>query len=228
MISIIMPVYNMPPAYIGEAVFSAANQTRPDWELILVNDGSTDDTLMCIQSYQRAAPNRISVISKDNGGVASAINRGVRAAIGEYVLVLSSDDKIEPTFLEKMVSVLEANPDTDIVGCDTQVFDASHETYYTQPLNLDLQLYNNQMNYCSLMRRTVFDRVGLFDENLRGYEDWEFWIRCAKAGMKSVHIPEFLFYYRHKADGGLLTECVEQHHACLLAYIRAKHPEVKY
>jgi len=170
----------------------------------------------------------VSVISKPNGGAASAQNRGIRAAIGEYVLILSSDDMIDPTFLEKTVGVLESNPDVDIAGCDTQVFDASHETYYTQPLSLDLQLCNNQMNYCSLVRRTVFDRVGLMDENMKGYEDWEFWIRCAKAGMKSVKIPEFLFYYRHKPSGGLLTKCVEQHHSRLLDYIRTKHPEVKY
>lgn len=228
MISIIMPAYNMPWAYIDEAVASVLDQTYQDWELILVNDGSTDFTLGRLQHHQRFAPTKVSVLAKSNGGAASAQNRGIRAAIGEYVLILSSDDMIDPTFLEKTVGVLEQNPDIDIAGCDTQVFDASHETYYTQPLSLDLQLCNNQMNYCSLVRRTVFDRVGLMDENMKGYEDWEFWIRCAKAGMKSVKIPEFLFYYRHKAHGGLLTECVQQHHAQLLAYIRAKHPEVRY
>lgn len=228
MISIIMPAYNMPWAYIDEAVESVVNQTYQDWELILVNDGSTDFTLGRLQHHQRAMPDKVSVIVQRNGGAASAQNRGIRAAIGEYVLILSSDDKIEPTFLEKMVGALETNPDVDIAGCDTQVFDASYETYYTQPLSLDLQLCNNQMNYCSLVRRTVFDRVGLIDENMRGYEDWEFWIRCAKAGMKSIKIPEFLFCYRHKPGGGLLMECVEQHHARLLAYIRTKHPEVRY
>lgn len=226
MISIVMPVYNMPAVYIHEAILSVMSQTYSDWELLLVNDGSTDNTLAIIQEYQKATPDKITIISKKNGGVSSAQNRGIKCAIGEYILILSSDDKIDSTFLEKMLTILQENPDVDISGSDTQVFDASNETYYTQPLNLELQVRNNQMNYCSLLRREVFDKVGLFDENMRGYEDWEFWIRCAKAGLKSIKLPEFIFSYRNKTGGGLLTDCVTQHHEELLNYLRSKHSEM--
>ena len=228
MISIVMPVYNMPADYISLAIDSVKFQTCSDWELVLVNDGSTDETLRILHPYQIRDSDRISVISKPNGGVASALNRGICAAVGNYILILSSDDAIDNTFLEKMLAILEVHPEVDIAGCDTQVFDASNETYYTQPLSFDTELSDNQMNYCSLMRRSVFDTVGLFDENMRGYEDWEFWIRCAKAGLKSIKLSEFLFLYRHKSGGGLYQECVNQHHAALLEYIRSKHPEVRY
>ena len=129
MISIIIPVYNI-EKYIEKAIVSVVNQTCPDFELLLVNDGSTDSSYEICKKWEEK-DNRIKVISKENGGVSSARNLGMELAKGEYLFFLDGDDWIREDCLEKLLSHM--TPDVDLVISDYQEVD---DEGYRSTLNL--------------------------------------------------------------------------------------------
>src|SRR5215217_505549 len=111
-VSVIMPAYNV-AAYIGAAVDSVKAQTVSDWELLIVNDGSTDAT--CDVARRLAAgDSRIRLLQKENGGISTARNMALRASTGEFLAILDSDDIWEPTYLAEQLAVFALHPDVDI------------------------------------------------------------------------------------------------------------------
>ena len=113
-ISVIIPAYNV-AAYIGETLDSLLAQTYPDYEAVIVNDGSTDDTEQVIASYRASLGDRLVYVKQANGGLANARNAGLRVARGRYIALLDSDDLWAPEFLAKMLALLESDPTLDLV-----------------------------------------------------------------------------------------------------------------
>ncbi|MGR3934286.1 glycosyltransferase family 2 protein [Streptomyces sp. BRA346] len=212
--------------YLPHAVESVLAQTCPDWELVVVDDGSTDDTAAVARSLIADHPGRrIRLLEQAGAGVSAARNAGIAATTGRYVLPLDADDVIAPTMLERTVAVLDDNPDIAIVSTDVSVFtddDPRGQALELPAYDQDLLLRRLIMFYCSLYRREVWQEVGGYAEGMRTGEDWDFWIACAERGFTAHHLHEPLFGARNK-DDGLHVEAAENDLA-VRARIVANHP----
>ena len=197
-ISVIIPCYNQ-AHFLPEALASVQAQTFPDWECIIVNDGSPDHTAAVAQEWV-GKDSRFRYIEKPNGGLSSARNRGLKEARGDYIQFLDADDLIESKKFAWQANLLRNSPHLGIVYSDLRYFpaDAPKQRRYTlfgpdkpwierawlKPGSmLEKLLDGNLMAVnCPMMRRSVMDKVGLFDETLRAAEDWHYWLRCAAIG----------------------------------------------
>jgi glycosyltransferase involved in cell wall biosynthesis len=199
-VSAIIPVYNQ-DRYLAAAIHSVLAQTCRDFEVIVVDDGSTDRTPEVIASYG----DRIRAYRKANGGVATALNHGIRQARGDAVGWLSSDDLWEPSKLERQLEVLASRPEVGLVYTDVWVIDAADRVLRrtSSPVQeTGRRFVRSLLRHCFvngtsvLVRRSVFDAVGLFDERIQIATDYDMWLRIAQAGYEFVHIPEPLARYR--------------------------------
>jgi glycosyltransferase involved in cell wall biosynthesis len=212
-VSVVIPCYNY-AQHLPDAVCSVIAQTCTDWELIIVNDGSEDDTVAVAERLIREfsyLPMPISLVDKPNGGVSDARNAGIGASRGAYVLPLDADDVIADTMLEKTLAVLEECPDVGIAYTDLYAFEPGlpHAVVQFPEYRFDLLCRKQILFYCSLFRRHVWEEVGGFDTALPAMEDWEFWISCGERGFQARRIPEPLFGVRHKPSG-LHTQVLER------------------
>jgi len=175
LISVIIPCYNQ-AHYLAEAVESVLNQTFNDWEIIVVNDGSPDDTKGAFQQLVNRWPKHVlRYREKPNGGLADARNAGIAIARGKYILPLDADDKLHPEMLARTVALLEAQPDISIAYTDVVHFGAVNGVVHAAEFDFAKLCQNNQLNYCSLFRRELWTAVGGYHANmLWGYEDWDF------------------------------------------------------
>jgi FkbM family methyltransferase len=223
LVSVVMPCYKQ-AQYLPEAVASVIAQTFKDWEIIIVNDGSPDDTRQVTRELiQKYPQRRIRLLEQKNWGLAYARNGGIRAAAGAYVLPLDADDKVEPTLLEKAVAALEAQPEIAIVYTDVAHFGATEKVIQAAEYDFAKLCLNNQLNYCSLFRREAWDQAGGYNGNmLWGYEDWDFWIGCGERGFVARRIPGPLLHYRVKS-ASMYTSAVA-HDEELRARIVLNHP----
>ncbi|MRR53110.1 MAG: glycosyltransferase [Deltaproteobacteria bacterium] len=223
-VSVIIPCYNY-GQYLAEAVSSVITQTYQEFEIIIINDGSTDNTAEVAEQIINSNPHiRIRLINQANSGQpAFSRNKGISEAKGKYILPLDADDKISPTMIEKMVRILDDDQAVDIVYCDTIRFGDVDNAYQTEDWSLTRLASDNIINYCALFRRKVWDSVGGYRLDC-GYEDWEFWISAAEKGFIGFRIPEYLFYYRIKPTGRLLLD--EQNDAKNKAKIVSFHPKL--
>ncbi len=180
-VSVIIPSFNA-ELYIAEAIDSVIKQTFTDWELIVVDDGSTDRTVDAIQPFLEDP--RIRLLRKANGGVASARNLGIFNSNGMFVALLDADDRWLPAKLEKQISVMRHFPEVGVCGTGCLIISADGcilrkgtcEAFHG--IALPRLLYASMANMTTAMiRRDVFEEVGLFDETLQFAEDYEFWLR---------------------------------------------------
>ena len=185
-------------------------QTFTDWEIVIVNDGSPDDTSEVARGLiKKYAGQRIRLLEKKNGGLAGARNAGIGVASGAYVLPLDADDMIEPAMLEKTVGLLEANPGVAIAYTDIAHFGVVEKNIQAAEFDFKKICLNNQLNYCSLFRREAWEWAGGYNPNMIwGYEDWDFWIGCGETGFEAKRIPGAMLRYRvkdsrhvHASDG---------------------------
>lgn len=222
-VSIVIPCFNQ-ACFLPEAVASVVTQTYNDWECIIVNDGSTDETNNVARQLIAKYPNhRIELYEKLNGGLSDARNFGIAKSSGEYILPLDADDILNPNMLNKTVALLDSNPEVSIAYTDLIHFGATHRYVQAAEYNFAKLIHNNQLNYCSLYRREVWKHVGGYNCNMViGYEDWDFWIGCGEHGFQARRIPEPLLLYRVK-DCSMFTKALE-HDAELRARIILNHP----
>jgi glycosyltransferase involved in cell wall biosynthesis len=203
-VSVVIPTYNSAALVVG-AVESVLAQTRPADEVIVVDDGSTDDTAERLSRF--GAP--VRVIRKENGGVSSARNRGVAESSGELVAFLDADDVWHPRKLEIQVGVLESRPDLGLLGTKTyewpvinhQRLESSEAQMEGVPLD-DLVVSNRLVTSTILARASVLREAGPFDLDLRGPEDHDLWIRIAQRALVAI-LPLALTGYRAATPGSL-------------------------
>jgi glycosyltransferase involved in cell wall biosynthesis len=197
-VSIIVPCYNQ-AQYLDESLQSIAGQTFVNWECFIVNDGSPDHTEQIAQKWAAKDP-RFIYVYKENGGVSSARNLGIKNAKAGLILTLDADDKYEVTFLEKAVAVLINNPEIGIVSSWGIYFDKDKQMQLfksTAQTVSDFLFHNGVNNGSSCFRKECWEQVGGYDENSEnGYEDWEFYLRVCALGWKVHIVEEVLFFYR--------------------------------
>lgn len=202
-VSIVTPFLNTGAVFL-ETVESVRRQSLQQWEWIIVNDGSTNAESLTILDRVRDSDPRVRVITlPENRGASAARNVGYAAARTNYVLQLDSDDLIEPTYLEKCWWHLHCEPACGFVNAVTVNFGA-RRGIGTDGLGLGREeLRRNVVNGNVLVRRSVFDAAGGYDEQIRhGLEDWDFWVRCANAGYWGHTIAEPLIWYRWRENHG--------------------------
>ena len=194
-ISVIVPVYNS-EKYIEKCLDSLVSQTIKSYEIIIVNDGSTDDSLKLIKKYKN---NNIKIISTKNNGIGVARNTGLKHAKGKYVAFVDSDDYVSPLFLEKMLNTA-ISKNADIVICDMyKVFD--HDMLKDDKITFKNgnirdnkeQLINIPLGPCGkLFSKTIL--TSLFAENLK-YEDVPFVVSALLNSKNTIKLNEYLYYY---------------------------------
>lgn len=224
-VSVIIPCYNQ-AQFLEDSVSSILAQSFEDWECIIVNDGSPDDTSAVARELLRKDPKaRIRLLEKENGGLASARNFGIESARGRYILPLDADDKLDSNFLKETVAILDNNPEFSIVYTDEQNFGELNHIHVKGDSRLDVLKYGNVHDYCSLYRKEVWERVGGYSPAMYlGGEDWNFWVAAAKHGFKSFHLQKPLFFYRNRPNtmvSGTLASLDE-----VWAHIVFHHPEI--
>jgi glycosyltransferase involved in cell wall biosynthesis len=190
-ISVIVPCYNM-GRFLQEAVESILAQGHGDLQIIVVDDGSTDDTAACV----RALPHPVEYIRQDNRGPAAARNRGIRAARHDVLGFIDADDLWPAGKLRLQLPVLLEDPERDLVVGHQQVFSLRPGAAEG---SRDYELHNPHFIFLvggGLYRRRAFDRVGLFDETMRYSEDTDWFFRFREAGLDYRMIPEVTILYR--------------------------------
>jgi len=222
-VSVIIPCYKQ-AHFLREAVISVVNQTYRNWECVIVNDGSPDETSDVARRLIAEHPScDIRLLEKENGGLSSARNAGIAAATGDYILPLDSDDSIHPQMLEKTVPMLRARADISIVATDTQRFGQRNDTYPTGVFDAAKMRKTDLINYCSLYRKSLWVEAGGYNSNMRyGYEDWDFWVGCLERGHRWENVRELLFNYRIR-EGSMLA-VADRHRADGLAQMIMNHP----
>ncbi len=175
-------------------------QTLDDVEIIIVDDGSTDPPTI---AYLDGLPDDVHLVRQENQGLPGARNAGIEAAAATYVTLLDCDDWLEPDFLEKTLAALKANPEAGFAFTHLAL-EGDASGILAKNYNFFEQLFLNQLPYCLVMSKDVWEDAGGYDTTLRhGYEDWEFNIRLGGRGKFGVVMPEPLFHYRVRKSGML-------------------------
>lgn len=228
LVSIIVPCYNQ-AHFLDETLQSVLDQTYGGWECIIVNDGSPDDTKEVANKWIEK-DKRFKYLYKENGGLSSARNAGIKKSDGVFILPLDSDDVIDVNFLKRLVPELNKDNSLAIVSCYSKFFEkrTSNIVYELKPNGSTTKslLYLNQLIATSLFRKECWEEVGGYDENMKsGFEDWEFWLNITKRGWRYKIVEEFLFYYR-KSKQSMLVDTISNHSETNKEYIFRKHKEL--
>lgn len=209
-VSVIIPTYNR-SKYIKESLDSVLAQTYKDFEIIVVDDGSKDNTRGIVESYIKRFPGKIKYIYQENRGVAAARNKALENAAGRYIALLDSDDIWFPEILSCQVNKFEQDPGIALVYSSYDVFDDIrvrekdllknyYKNYYSGNVLRELLLWCFIWSSTVMIKREIFDDVGSFDENIQIGEDYDFLLRVARK-YKVGCIRRVLARYRqHKGN----------------------------
>lgn len=204
LVSVIVPCFNQ-AEYLTEALTSVLEQTYNNWECIVVNDGSNDDTQDIALDFV-SRDNRFKYLKKVNGGLSSARNAGIDKSCGVYILPLDADDKIEFRYMERAVQILDKESDVKIVYAKVEFFGTISGIWELQPFSMDGLALSNMIFCTAFFRRIDYDFIGGYDiEFQHGYEDWDFWLSLLGNGGIVEQLPDVHFYYRKKNSSMLET-----------------------
>jgi glycosyltransferase involved in cell wall biosynthesis len=229
--SVVIPAYNAAET-LAEAVDSVLAQTLQDFEIIVVDDGSSDDTAAVAASFE---DQRVRLYSQPNAGPSAARNRGIAHATGEYVSLLDSDDLLLPDYLAEMSQALEEHPQAGFAYTHAFTLDVSSNRFRTSftgsyhmprtpmlprdELAAELLAGNFLQASSTVIRRAVLERVGGYDDSLSHGEDWELWLRIANSGFQAVRVAGPLTVARSR-PGSRGTEAAPMAAAPRAVYLR--------
>jgi glycosyltransferase involved in cell wall biosynthesis len=221
-VSVIIPCYNH-GRFIHEAIDSVLNQTYQNFEIIVVNDGSTD--AQTIDILNKIEHPKIKIIHTVNQGLASARNNGIREARGEFILPLDSDDTIEPAYIEKARKIMNSDASIGITYCRARLFGGKNKIWIPPEYSLKTILFKNVIFCCALFRRDDWIKSKGYNANMRhGWEDWDLWLSIISMGKKVRCIPEILFNYRI-AKKSMVHAMTDQQKVVMRAQLFINHKE---
>lgn len=202
-----MPAYNV-AAYLEAAVRSVIRQTFADFEVVIVDDGSTDETERIASALQGRWPDQIRIIRQENRGLGAARNSALRAARGELFALLDSDDVWEPAFLATQVAILDARSDVDVVTGNARYLGGPdhgrparpHPDERPNPTLATILSDEEAVFIMSVFRRRIYESIGGFNEHLRTNEDYDYWLRAAHAGFRFARNSAPLGWYRVRSE----------------------------
>ncbi|MCL2744570.1 MAG: glycosyltransferase [Planctomycetaceae bacterium] len=201
LVSVIIPAYNS-EKFVAETIQSVISQTYANWECIVVNDGSTDNTAEVVKPFLQ--DDRIRLVHKENGGLSSARNAGMEKATGELFAFLDADDIWLPEKLEKSIAFFNQHPEAGVCGTNKQNFNSqgiipnSAETGGVYSSDATVAIFTAELSIPAssiMIRRRVWDTIGGFDEHYRYAEDYDFLLR-ASAEFPICKLNDVLLNYR--------------------------------
>ena len=223
LVSVVIPCYN-DGQYLDDSVGSILSQSFDDYEILIVNDGSTDTaTLQKLSSFNHS---KIKVLHKENAHLSSARNHGIRNAAGEIIVTLDADDMFEKKFIRKGVELLQKDKSIGAVTCWLKSFGL--KKFKWKPLGGDVInfLYRQESCASAMFRKKCWEKIGGYDEQMKtGYEDWDFWIRLTSAGWKVAVLEDYLLHYRITDKSMLLTQS-EPNREKIINYLLEKHKDL--
>ena len=230
-LAIILPVYRH-SMLVTEAVHSALAQEGGEaLHLVIVNDGCPHpETARVLSTIACADPQRVTVLTRPNGGLSAARNTGITHVLRhlpsvEALFMLDADNRLRPRAMARALAQLDAHPEAGWVYPSIDMFGIAARCDYGGPYS---RLVHGEMNICeagSLIRRAVFDAGVLFDESFKsGFEDWHFFLQAGDAGFRGINLEEFGFFYRKRPESMLAQ--ATRHREALVNHLRAAHPDL--
>ncbi len=221
LISVIIPVYNM-EQHLGETLDSVLSSDYPTFEVVIMDDGSTDSSFKIAQEYA-LKDKRVKVYTQTNASACSARNHAISLAKGEYILPVDSDNTITPQFISNAVKVIISDPDIKVVCPRADFFGDRTGEWKLPPFSLNLIAHRNIMDTCAMYRKADWARVGGYCEDIIAREDWEFWISILKDGGKVVKLPEISLHYRVRKNSKRVSDRSMKRH--VIDTLNRRHPE---
>ncbi|MBF0531742.1 MAG: glycosyltransferase family 2 protein [Candidatus Omnitrophica bacterium] len=194
-VSVIIVNYNY-KNYVGRAILSALEQTIRPHEIIVVDDGSTDDSIGEIKKYS------VTLLAQNNQGVIAARNNGFRYSTGKFILFLDADDTLRNDAIERYLEAYYQNTSCDFFYSDMNYCGFKNGTFKSRPFNRVYLRWENYIHNSALIKREAFESAGGYKANMgQGYEDWDLYLSMVEKGSKGKYIPEALLnYYKHASN----------------------------
>lgn len=219
LVSVIIPCYNM-GQFIWDAINSVLSQTYKNFEIIVVNDGSTDSTKEILEGVSNS---KIKVIHTSNQGLSEARNIAIKNSSGYFILPLDSDDKISEKYLELAVNAFEANPSLTLVYGKAKFFGERTGEWELEEFDFQKLLFYNQIYPCAMYKREDYNKTQGYDSGMKhGWEDWEFWIALLATKPNVCFLNEIVFFYRVR-NGSMVRSMTEEQRVFLRRRIYARH-----
>lgn len=211
-VSVILPVFNA-ENYISEAITSILSQSFSEFELIIINDGSTDETLRILRQHERA-DGRVIIISRDNRGLVESLNEGIDIARGQWIARMDADDIALPNRLSLQLTTLEQTA-ADICGGWVEFFGTSDRRIIRHPIGDDAikaaLYFGSAFAHPTVMMRTALVKQLRYDKQWEKCEDYDLWQRAVYAGWKMTNVPEVVLRYRqHEAQISTAAWSIQQ------------------
>lgn len=204
LVSIIVPCYNQ-AKFLPETLDSVLAQTYKNWECIIVNDGSVDNTEQIAIHYCNKDI-RFKYIKQENQGLAQTRNNGIKASNGYYILPLDADDKIGETYLEIAVHRFTDYPETTLVYCNAELFGTINQPWDLPDYNYSDFIWRNSIFCTAMYKKTDYDKTKGYNPNMKyGFEDWDFWLSLLNEESVVYRINKTLFFYRQKNNSMTTT-----------------------
>ena len=196
MISIIVPCYKSANT-LAETLQSVLDQDYSCWEVLIINDGSPDD-VEDIALKWTALDSRFKYFKKENEGLGTARNYGIKKSSGKYILPLDSDNKVKSSFLRKAIRILEANNNVGVVYGNAEYFGEQNGIWHVGDFKPLALLDGNYIDACAVFRKSVYNLTKGYDQNLpyQGHEDWDFWLQVLQTKFEFYYLDEITFDYR--------------------------------
>lgn len=221
-VSVIIPCFN-DGKFIHGAIKCILNQTYQNFEIIVVDDGSNESKTL--QILDDLTYPQTTVYHKKNGGPASARNYGINKSKGEYILTLDADDKFAPEFLEKSTKILDTRPQVGMVTSNlVRIYKNGKSKAKLKGGDVSTFVIKNEASASLLYRYECWDNAGGYDEEVPGFEDWEFAISVTKKGWIVYSIPEYLFFYRNIENSQYDRDMCKRPE--IIKYLAEKHEDV--
>lgn len=199
LLSIIVPCYNA-EQFLRETIDCLIAQTLSNWECIIVNDGSTDNSLDIIKEYAEK-DSRYKYLDKKNEGPAVARNVAINMSKGKYILPLDADDLISPDYAATAIDYLEKHQKTKLVYCEADFFGEKTGHWILPDYHYEDLLWSNMIFCSAVYRRSDFNKTLGYNPNMRhGIEDWDFWLSLLTKDDEVYKIPKTMFFYRKHDD----------------------------
>ena len=194
LVSVIVPMYNAAP-FVGEALESIVASTYRPIEVIVVDDGSTDDSLRVAQAFAREHK-EVIVFRQPNSGASVARNNAIRVSHGKYILPVDADNRIHPLYIAEAEAVLETRQEVRVVSCRAEFFGDRTGEWIVPPFSKQTLARKNMIDTCAMYRRCDWDKTPGYMTTCTAREDWDMWLSLFELGGEFVRLPDIRLYYR--------------------------------
>lgn len=223
-LSVVIPCYNHGD-YLLEAIASVHSCPEPVYEIIIVNDASTEPKTQAILQYLKTHGYRV-IDCPTNGGLANARNVGIRAARADYILPLDADNRLRPHYIPQAIAVFEAHPEVGVVYGNAEYIGDRVGPWIVADFDINLLAVGNYIDACAPLRKQVWADCGGYDPHIPdrlGYEDWDLWLSAAERGWRFHHLEDISFEYRVRADSMVAACNQPSNRRRLMYYLVSKH-----